>query len=63
MYYMLITVSPTGTMTCQLTTNYMQAEQEDLPPGYFAFVVKAESFQVRHNHQMTVTYDRGTSAL
>jgi hypothetical protein len=30
----------------------MQAEQEDLPPGYFAFVVKAESFQVRHNHQV-----------
>jgi hypothetical protein len=48
MYYMLITVSPVGTMTCKLTTNYMQAEEEDLLPGYFAFVVEAKSFQVRH---------------
>jgi hypothetical protein len=52
MYYMLITVSPTGTMTCALTTNYMQAEEKKLPPGYFAFVVEAKSFQMRHNHQI-----------
>lgn len=48
--YMLITVSPVGTMSCKLTTNYMQAEEEDLPPGYFAFVVEAKSFQIKHNH-------------
>jgi hypothetical protein len=47
---MLIIVSPTGTMTCQLTTNYMQAEEVQLDPGYMAFVVETKSFQASHSH-------------
>lgn len=49
MHYMLIMVAPSGTMTASVTFNYMAAEEVYLPPGWSAFVVKAESLQVRSN--------------
>lgn len=48
--YILIMVAPSGTMTASRTTNYMQAEEVDLPPGWMAFVIEPLSMQAKHNH-------------
>jgi hypothetical protein len=54
--YLLINVSPTGTMTAQVTYNYRAAEGVILSPGWSAFVVEVLSFQTTQSQPVvTVT--------